>query len=516
MKRLLFLVHRWVGVALALFMTLWFLSGLVIVYSVQLNQNRLQQLAHAEALRFEGGWLSLGEAWARSEGERPSAARGDNAVTEARLLRRAGEPQWLVEETSGRRYAISAVDGRLLQTSPEAAAKIVRHWVDGERSAQATPVRFMETVDKPVIVRNQDALRPFHRFAVDDGAGSELYVSARSGDVVHASTRFERGLYWAGNWLHLFRFLDLAGLAEVRTEILMWSAIVAFAACLTGLIVGWLRWRPGLFGKPTYAEGRVHPYRAFWFRWHFWTGLIGGSFALAWAFSGFINGNTWKLFTPATPSREELVRYYGSGLPPAVRDWKPELAVVERAGAVEVGWRRLGDQAVPLAYRRDGQRWGLSGLPEHFGNDVLVAAVGRLAGGDAVATATLLDDYDSYYYPRPGRSAVDRPLPVLQVELADAAATRFYLDPRDGRLLLRQDDSRRAYRWLFNALHYWDFGFLAARPGWDAWMLLWIGFGLVLSVSSLVIGWKRLQLTLRPKKRATQQRPVLAAEQAGR
>lgn len=512
MKRLLFLVHRWVGVALALFMTLWFLSGLVIVYSGQLNQNRLQQLAHAEALRFESGWLSLGEARARS-----SAARGDGAVSEARLLRRAGEPQWLVEDSAGRRYALSAIDGRPIETTPETAARIVGHWVDGERAGQATLVRFVETVDKPAIVRNQDALRPFHRFAVDDGAGSELYVSARSGDVVHASTRFERGLYWAGNWLHLFRFLDLAGLGEARSEVLMWSAIAAFAACLSGLIVGWLRWRPGLFGKPTYAEGRVHPYRAPWLRWHFWAGLIGGSFALAWAFSGFINGNTWQLFSPAAPSREEMARYYGGGLPPAVSDWKPELAVVDRAGTVELSWRRLGDQAVLLGYRPDGQRRALVDSPAGFGKPALLAAVGRLSGGEAPTTATLQHEYDSYYYPRPGRSAIDRPLPVLRVDRADAGATRYYLDPQDGRLLLRQDNSRRSYRWLFNALHYWDFGFLAARPGWDAWMLLWIGFGLVLSVSSLVIGWKRLKLTLRPKRRpAAQPLPALAAEQAGR
>jgi hypothetical protein len=29
MKRLLFLLHRWVGLVLALFMSLWFITGLV-------------------------------------------------------------------------------------------------------------------------------------------------------------------------------------------------------------------------------------------------------------------------------------------------------------------------------------------------------------------------------------------------------------------------------------------------------------------------------------------------------
>jgi hypothetical protein len=109
-------------------------------------------------------------------------------------------------------------------------------------------------------------------------------------------------------------------------------------------------------------------------------------------------------------------------------------------------------------------------------------------------------EYDSYYYPRHGRGQADRPLPVVRIDLADSGHNRLYIDPADGRLLLKQDDSRRAFRWLFNALHYWDFGWLYLRPLWDAWSVLWIGFGLVLSVSSVVIGWRRLKFTFKPKQ----------------
>lgn len=532
MKRLLFLIHRWVGVGLALLMSLWFFSGLVILYSVQLNQNRAQQLAHAELLQPEDGWLSLGEAWQRSGAERKPESKPDAkpipaTLTEARLVRRAGQPQWLVDDSAGRRFAISASHGTLLATSAATAAQIAAHWVNGADSAQATPVRFVETVERPMIVRNQDGLRPFHRFAVDDGLGSELYISARSGDVVHASTRVERGFYWAGNWLHLFRFLDLTSAGEARGEILMWSVIAAFVACLTGLVIGWLRWRPGVFGKATYGEGRVHPYRQFWFRWHFWAGLVGGTFALLWALSGFFNGNTWKLFTPATPSHGELARFYGSGLPATMRDWKPEPLGEQASQVVELSWRRLGNEAVLLAYTRNGQRQALTtALPKfnkfsqfsQFSDGALSYAARRMAGASLPTTQQLLTEYDGYYYPRQGRGTMDRPLPVMRIEIDDAAGTCFYIDPADGRLLLRQDQSRRAYRWLFNALHYWDIGWLHVRPLWDAWMLAWIGFGLVLSVSSLVLGWRRLTLSFRRRKNpaaVAAPRPALANDNAG-
>jgi len=83
-----------------------------------------------------------------------------------------------------------------------------------------------------------------------------------------------------------------------------------------------------------------------------------------------------------------------------------------------------------------------------------------------------------------------------------AAGTRFYLDPQDGRLLARLDQSTRVFRWLYSALHHWDFGWLYYRPIWDIWMLNWIAFGLVLGGSSLVMGWRLLKKTFLPKKRA--------------
>ncbi|MDY0014343.1 MAG: hypothetical protein RBS40_15825 [Rhodocyclaceae bacterium] len=41
-------------------------------------------------------------------------------------------------------------------------------------------------------------------------------------------------------------------------------------------------------------------------------------------------------------------------------------------------------------------------------------------------------------------------------------------------------------------------------------MLLWIGYGLALSTSALVVGWKRLTLTMRPSKQARSQRTPAA------
>jgi uncharacterized iron-regulated membrane protein len=531
MKRLLFETHRWVGIVLASFMLLWFFSGLVIIYAEPTTPSRAQQLAHAESLLPDAGWLSAGEAWERSAAQRKELASkkaasgankgqgaadkkiaeagnkkpgggGENQIVEARLQQQAGEPLWLIEDGKGQRFALSAIDGTLHQTSAEQALKIAETWVSRNADNAVASVKYAETIEKPAILRNYDA-RPFHKFTVDDGAGSELLISARTGEVVHASTRIERGFYWVGNWLHLFRPLELTGLSESRVDVLTWTAFAAAVASLTGLIVGWLRWRPGLFGKKTYSAGRVHPYHHFWAKWHFWGGLLGGTLALTWGLSGFLNNNPWQLFSPANPSKEELIHYVGGEDLALARSWRPAPLVGVDGDVVELGWRRLGDETVQLAYTRDGRRLpqASAGTDTNFSDTSLQAAVHRMVGDVPVATQTVLQQYDSYYYLRFHRDAADRPLPVVRVELADAVGTHLYIDPQDGRLLAKQDRSRRVFRWLYSALHHWDFGWLYQRPLWDGWMLTWVLLGLVLSVSAVVIGWKRLVITFRPKHR---------------
>ncbi|MEQ1530120.1 MAG: PepSY domain-containing protein [Methylococcales bacterium] len=527
LNRLLYQIHRWVGLVLAVFMFVWFFTGLVIMYAPSITQTHAEQLAHAEALTPEVGWLSLGEAWERSTEQRntaqPSkaktaeapAAQGDEkkpappGIVDARLVRSANQPLWLVEDSRGQRFALSAVDGSVRKTTPELAVKIAENWAYNEgRIDQAS---FVETVDNPVILRNQDALKPFHRIAIGDDGG-QLLISSRTGEVLHASTRIDRAFYWAGNWLHLFKPLESLGLGAYRHDVQLWSGLLATLAALTGLIIGWLRWRPGLLGKPTYSEGRTQPYREFWFKWHFWSGLLGGTVALFWALSGYLDTNPGKIFSQANPSKQEIARYIGDGLPQTMSQWQPTLpinlaAAVDGGAIVELSWKRLGNEAVLLANTRQGRRLLQNQQPGQTGftEAALLAAVQRIAGKTPIASQVAMTDYDSYYYARHDQGLQEKPLPVLLVQLSDDVGTRLYIDPQDGKLLAKLDRSARVFRWLYSALHHWDFGWLNLRPLWDVWMLTWVSFGLVLGASSLVIGWRLLKKTLKPKRQGGSQ-----------
>ena len=376
---LLYQVHRWVGLVLGLFMFFWFFTGLVIMYSTPTTQSRSQQLAHAETLAPELNWLSLGEVWSRNAEIRKAAAESlakpnkdandktttkqakssDVGIADARLVRTAGEPEWIIEDTQGKIVALSALDGSVRQTNVDQALKIAKNWY-ASQGIYNVETRYLETVENPIILRNQDGLKPFHHIAVGDD-GDELMISTRTGEVLHASTQLDRAFYWAGNWLHLLKPLEAIALGKIRNDVQLYLGLFATLATLTGIIIGWLRWRPGFGGRPTYSQGRTQPYREFWFKWHFWSGLIGGIVVLFWAFSGFIDTNPGKIFSAANPTKDELTRFSGKDSPDIFRNWQPILpailnVAVDGADIVELSWRHLNNEALLLASTRDGQR----------------------------------------------------------------------------------------------------------------------------------------------------------------
>ncbi len=108
-----------------------------------------------------------------------------------------------------------------------------------------------------------------------------------------------------------------------------------------------------------------------------------------------------------------------------------------------------------------------------------------------------LTAYDFYYFARAEQSmngGLQRPLPVLRVRVDDAAGTWLHIDPRSGALLEQLDERRRLARWLFNLLHSWDVQALLQRPPLRETLMLAFSLGgLVVSLSGVVLGWRRLR-----------------------
>ena len=129
-------------------------------------------------------------------------------------------------------------------------------------------------------------------------------------------------------------------------------------------------------------------------------------------------------------------------------------------------------------------------VSRHSRRDSLWTAATRLLPQARVAERVVLEEYDAYWYAHHH----DRELPVLRAVFDDDAKTWFHISPVTGDILGRVDSSRRTYRWLFNALHSFDFRLLLMhRPAWDIVVWLLSILGTIVSVSGVVMGWRRLR-----------------------
>ena len=102
----------------------------------------------------------------------------------------------------------------------------------------------------------------------------------------------------------------------------------------------------------------------------------------------------------------------------------------------------------------------------------------------------LISEYDNYYYSRHNRF---RPLPVYRAKFDDEESTWFHIDLNTGEVVNRLTQATRLERWIYNGLHSLDFMVLwQRRPLWDAVVIFLSILGLVFSLTSVVIGWRRL------------------------
>ena len=493
MKRYLYLWHRWLGIALCLFMALWFVSGMVMLY---VGYPKLTPAEHLGRLPL------LSPATCCVAPEQALAATGREApVQRLRLTSLGGVPHYLLVYGDGITLAVNAGNGRLVErVDAEAALASARQFGAGAAA------HYLGSVQEDVWSHSRalDGDRPLHVVQLADGEERRLYISSRTGAVVRDATASERLWNWLGAWLHWLYPLRGGALDGWWTDIVIYLSVAAIVVAVLGIVVGLLRWR---FRRP-YRSGSRSPYAGGFARWHHLSGLLFGALLVAWIFSGLMSMRPWQLLQ----SRSELqaADYQGGELRPDRFPVGPAQALARfRQSGIEVRemeWRRIAGQGYLVAYDVAGasriwpMRDGAEPLVRLPNAELQLAAAALLPGG--AASHEWLEGYDFHYYARAEQSMYGyqtRRLPILRTRFDDPVATWAHIDPYTGELIELIDENRRFGRSLFNLLHSWDWLPLLERPRLREALMLALSLGgLLISLSGVVLGWRRL----RGKRRA--------------
>ncbi|MDX8127574.1 PepSY domain-containing protein [Methylomonas sp. OY6] len=491
LKRNLYLVHRWLGIALCCFMAMWFVSGVVMMYVGYPKLTPQEKLSALPGLAAERCRINLAQALeASAQAKSPDSVRLTSVAGAPRYVFAYGKTQIAVDAETGNR-----VD----QVTPAQALASA-----GSFLATADGY-YLDRIDEDAWTHSKalDEHRPLHRVQMADEQATLLYISNTTGEVVRDATRHERTWNWLGAWIHWLYPFRGGALDRYAADIVIYTALAGSVLSLLGLIVGILRWR----FQGRYKHGTKTPYREAWMRWHHLLGLGFGVIAFTWILSGLFSMNPWKIFD-STAAKPKLQTYMGGDISPQYFPLSAAeaLARFQNTGFQprEIEWRVLNGQGFYIAF--DGQ--GRSRIQtaqtdsrvfEKFEWPALQTAAERLMAPNKIARQSVLNEYDFYYYSRAAHTMtghIDKRLPILRLEFADADSTWLHLDPYTGHFS-KPDAGRRVSRWLFAFLHSWDWlPLLNNRPVWDIVLIVFSTGGLLISASGIVIGWRRAKRKL--------------------
>lgn len=476
-KRWLYWFHRWLGVITCVLCVMWFLSGLVMLYVPFPSWSDAERIATLPPVDVTQVRVTPDEALEKS---------GLSGLPETfRLETFAGEPVYRIATGTGS-ASLSAVTGSPIRgVSKDQAAQ---HLASVFPAPHPT-FDYDVDADQWTPTKRFDAHRPLYRFALNDAAGTVVYVSSKTGDIVQNATYAERAWNWVGAVPHWIYFTPIRRDQELWRQVVMWSSGPLVIGAITGIWIGILRLRKKRTGKPLTS---ISPYRG-WMMWHHIAGLVGGLFLTTWIFSGWLSVNPFKWFARTQLTETQLAAY--AGWTPHTKLSVTQAGLQAATGASDISFAWLRGRPLIVASSPSTKRLldPTTGTQLSLSDGDLVTAARRMYPEANVISTTHLTQEHVYWY-----SHHDvRPLPAVEVKFDDPSATWIYLDPATGGVAGLSDRSARTNRWLFDFLHDYDLPILL-RAGPAREILIWLLSiaGLIVSVSGVVIGWRTLKRTV--------------------
>jgi len=471
----LIIVHRWLGVAFCLLFAMWFATGIIMHFVPFPALSKSEQFNGLAPI--DSSLVAYGPA------DSVAASKLDHP-TRVRLFTRSDGPVYVLSAKSGMKALHASDLTPATVQSEQLALEIASDHAHRRGLAGQPTIAGLASYDQWTVPNNFDSHRPLYRIAINDARGHELYVSSTTGDIVQDTTRLERRWNYAGSVLHWIYPTVLRRNWTIWDKTVWTLSLAALIAAVSGAWVGLLRIKPKRYRLET-------PYRG-WHAWHHVIGLLCLLFVLSWIFSGWLSMDHGRLFSSGNVTEVEATAI--TGTPEWENLFAGAVGILPTA-AREIEWFAFDNRM----FRRERtgfaeQRLSIAGVDrdiypsrEFLRPDEVDAVTSRLAVGCNPAVVVAAND----------NYAVNPVTASAPVYRAVCGSSWFHIDGANGAILEKLDRSRRAYRWLYNALHTFDIPALVARPVLRTTLIVILcGCGLVFSFTAVVIAWRRVRLKL--------------------
>lgn len=298
LKRWLFYTHRWLGIICSVFFAVWFASGIVMIYARMPRLTAEERLMRLPVLDATAIRVTPADAVAAADytaGAPPDRMRV-SMLADRPVYRFARGPAW---------QTVYADTGEPLSGfSAETAVHAVSRFVP-EQAATLHYGKRLTDSDQWTLSSIIRAQMPMHRVALGDAAGTHLYLSDRTGDVVMKTDA--RGRFWgyAGAVMHWIYFTPVRRHAQAWNHFIVYFSLVGCVVCFSGLAAGSWRWsRTARFRLRGSTAPSRSPYAGM-MRWHHYGGLLFGVVSFTWILSGLFSMNPFNWSPGSSPTADQ-------------------------------------------------------------------------------------------------------------------------------------------------------------------------------------------------------------------
>ncbi|MFB6305578.1 MAG: PepSY domain-containing protein, partial [Flavobacteriales bacterium] len=296
--KLIISLHRYLGVVLSLLVLMWSISGIFMIYVDFPDYSSKEKRAASQPVKFNDCKISPKNAADKSDLTAP--------FHKIRLRMMGDTPVYRFNDLKGNTAVVNAVTGnKINDVSKERALKYVSNYFDEmELDKNELYVIEMKNRDQWTPLQNYKKHLPLYKISLKDNAGTVVYVSSQTGEIVQKLTAKERVLAWLGPIPHWTYFTFLRTKKELWTQTVIWISSIAALMCLFGIVTGILRAR---FDQKLNLPRSL--YKKQWFKWHHYLGFIFGIFLFSWTLSGSISLDPLSYHTPTVLNYDEQTEY---------------------------------------------------------------------------------------------------------------------------------------------------------------------------------------------------------------
>jgi PepSY-associated TM region len=290
-RKTLIYMHRWLGIALTAVFVIWFVSGVIFMYVGMPTLPAEERLLRMEPLDVSTIGVSPAKA---------ASTAGLTSPSRVRIAMHDGRPVYRFLSSGTWQTIFADSSAPLAPLTADAAVAVMRRFVPEHATTLRYETRLTDADQWTLqgVIRNT---RPMHRIALGDPAGTEYYVSERTGEPVMRTTASGRFWGYMSAVLHWLYFTPLRRRDGFWAALVVGISLVGTVMCAMGIAIG--IWRYSLSGRCRLRGVQSRSPYARWARWHHYTGFFFGFFAGTWALSGALSLDPFTFLKPVRRRR---------------------------------------------------------------------------------------------------------------------------------------------------------------------------------------------------------------------